>query len=101
MKTINYEVGKKEDIGNIPPGAMITNAILLLEGEDETCLIVFPPVITYTYKNENGKDSGCASISFGKLARYKNYYKRTDFDYINLSKKDYTSLIGEVLRETK
>ena len=79
---IKYKVGKKEDIGDIPYGAVILNAKMVCQGNNN-CLIYFPKKVKFVDDSgEVGYSRGCGCLSFA----YDNgdYFTRSCDDYLNI-----------------
>jgi hypothetical protein len=81
-KTIKYLVGRKEDIGSIPYGAIITNAKLIFRGDSNDALIFLPKKVVYEYDGETGADKGCESLCFAE--EFGELWTKAPHDWINL-----------------
>jgi hypothetical protein len=90
-KTIKYKVGEEENIGDIPCGAIITNAVLVHEGDSDDGLVYLPRLVRFEFKGEEGIDGPqhrCGSLSFAE--KHVDTWARSSINYINLKSKDKT-----------
>lgn len=94
---MKYLVSDKEDIADVPYGAIILNAKLVFKNEEDEALIYLPKKLKYKWQNENGISFGCGALSFAKkvslnksgtFGTYKIWIYG-DNDYININLKKY------------
>ena len=91
-KIVRYKISKKEYIGMLPEGAIVTNAELFITGDNADALILLPKKLTYIDEDGRfGTDMGCGCLSFAEKLS-KNIWVKSSNDYINLSNTDYKKI---------
>jgi hypothetical protein len=94
MKTIKYKVGKKEDIGGIPCGSIILNAVMVF-GDEYEALIYLPKKVKYEFDGEQNFEVGCSSLSFALFDPFSKAWIRLKEDYLNITLKKYEPRKGK------